>query len=91
MITAKDAFTKTMAFVKMDEDALMAKIDAFIDDHIGARVEQAIADRQLYCGVDVPKELKGSGGIICQKLNELGYKTAISHGMQTSITIGWAQ
>ena len=89
MLTAKEAYAKTMSLIKKDEDALIAKCEDFIESTVCPKVCLAIEDRQLYCGVDVPGGLKSATDIIQQKLIDLGYTCKVNPGYTNSLSIGW--
>lgn len=91
MFTAKEAREKTMALIKKDEDALIAKCDDFIESAICPKVSSAIEDRQLSCSVDVPENLKLASTIIQKKLIDLGYICGVSYGYTNCLNICWKE
>ena len=89
MITAKDAYTKTKELIQKDADALDAKCQHFVDTIVNDAIIEAIENRQMYCGVEIPKELKPATTIIQKKIEEAGFGVAVSHGYVNCISIGW--
>ena len=89
MITAKEACVKVHELKEKDTQAIMVKCDNFIEDVVSIQIIKAIEDRQFYCGMDIPKELKPHTEIIKKKLEEFGYAVAVTHGYTNCINIGW--
>lgn len=89
MITAKDAYTKVKELIQKDADALDAKCQHFVDTTVNDAIIKAIEDRQMYCGVEIPKGLKPATTIIQKKIEEAGFAVAVSHGYVDCVSIGW--
>ena len=89
MITAKEACAKVHELKEKDTQAINVKCDNFIENAVSVQIIKAIEDRQFYCGMDIPKELKPHTEIIKKKLEDLGYGVAVTHGYTNCISIGW--
>lgn len=89
MITANDAYAKVKELIQKDADAVDAQCNEFIENVVQTKILKAVEGRQYYCGVDIPKELAPAVQIICNKLGDFGYKTAVANGYQKHLTIGW--
>lgn len=89
MITAKEAATKTNELINKDKEARKAKIEAYLESVVCPKISSAISDRQFWCGVDVPADLKQDTEAIAERLREMEYKVNISHGIKNHLSIGW--
>ncbi len=89
MITANEALAKVKELLQKDADAVDAQCNEFIENVVQVKILKAVESRQYCCGVDIPKELAPVAQIICNKLRDFGYKTAVAHGYQKHLTIGW--
>ena len=64
MITAKEACAKVHELKEKDTQAINVKCDNFIENAVSVQIIKAIEDRQFYCGMDIPKELKDRKSVV---------------------------
>lgn len=90
MITANVAFAQTTALMEEDAKILENKINHYLDHDVQDKIQKAITDRQLCCGIEIPDCLKPCTEMIADKIREHGFVAAVTHGWKNNICIGWA-
>ena len=89
MITAKEAYSQTKELIQKDMDELHTRCQHFVDTVVNDAVVGAINNRKMYCGVEVPKELKSATTIIQKKIEEAGFNVSTTGDYVKFIGIGW--
>ena len=89
MITANEAATKTNELINKDREAKKAQLEAYLENVVSPKITSAVSDRQFWCGVDVPADLKQNTEQLATMIREYGYKVNITHGIKNHLSIGW--
>ena len=89
MITAKEASTMTNELINKDREAKRAQLEAYLENVVSPKIACAASDRQFWCGVDVPADLKQDTEQLATMIRDYGYKVNITDGIKNHLSIGW--
>ena len=89
MITANEASTMTNELINKDREAKKAQLEAYLENVVSPKITSAVSDRQFWCGVDVPADLKQDTEQLATMIRDYGYKVNITHGIKNHLAIGW--
>ena len=89
MITANEASTMTNELINKDREIKKAQLETYLENVVSPKIASAVSDRQFWCGVDVPAELKQDTEQIIAMIRDYGYKVNVTHGIKNHLAIGW--
>jgi len=89
MITANEASTMTNELINKDREIKKAQLETYLENVVNSKIASAVSDRQFWCSVDVPANLKQDTEQLAAMIRNYGYKVNITHGIKNYLSIGW--